>query len=82
MGFKLAPDYEESELDYRFDLYGALWAFCSRFHSGQWSRGYRILSRLTAANYSPGNGLQGGRFESPTQRDIYRELVRSYKSSV
>ena len=23
----------------RFDLFGALWAFCARHHSGQWSRG-------------------------------------------
>lgn len=66
----------------RFDLYGALWAFCSRYHSGQRSRGYRILSRLAKVGYSPGMGLQNGRFESSEQRDIYRCLVRSYKGSV
>ena len=59
----------------RFDLYGALWAFCSRWHSGQGSRGYRILSRLSSAGYNPGLGLQQGRFESETQRDIYRALL-------
>ena len=66
----------------RFDLYGALWAFCNRHHSGQWSRGYRILSRLATAGYSPGMGLQDGRFESEEQRDIYRQLVAGYKGGV
>ncbi len=61
--------------DDRFDLYGALWAFCSRWHGGQSSRGYRILSRLSKAGYSPGLGLQQGRFESDEQRDIYRRLL-------
>lgn len=60
----------------RFDLYGALWAFCSRWHSGMSSRGYRILSRLSAAGYSPGHGLQSGRFESEEQRAMYRRLLR------
>jgi hypothetical protein len=72
----------DEQLAYRFDLYGALWAFCARWHSGQFSRGYRILSRLAIANYSPGIGLQAGRFESEAQRDIYRHLVRHYRNSV
>ena len=59
----------------RFDLYGALWAFCSRWHGGTGSRGYRILSRLSRAGYSPGIGLQQGRFESEQQADIYRALL-------
>ena len=67
---------EEDHLLSRFDLYGALWAFCSRWHSGQGSRGYRILSRLVKADYNPGLGLQQGRFESEEQRDIYRELLK------
>lgn len=66
----------------RFDLYGALWAFCNRFHSGQWSRGYRILSRLSIAGYRPGFGLQSGRFESDEQKAIYRHLVRHYRQKV
>lgn len=60
----------------RFDLYGALWAFCCRYHSGQWSRGYRILSRLITAGYQPGLSLQRGHFESDNQRAIYRALLR------
>ncbi|PWU23554.1 MAG: hypothetical protein C5B48_08405 [Candidatus Rokuibacteriota bacterium] len=68
--------YDESTLANRFDLYGALWAFCSRHHGGQGSRGYRILFRLSRAGYSPGIGLQQGRFETEQQADIYRALLR------
>ncbi len=60
----------------RFDLYGALWLFCSRFHSGQNSRGYRILSRLSLAKYRPGLSLQNNRFESLEQRAIYKALLK------
>ena len=66
----------------RFDLYGALWLFCSRYHSGQWSRGYRILSRLALVGYSPGLSLQRNRFESSEQREMYRQLVKGYKGKV
>lgn len=63
----------------RFDLYGALWVVCSRCHSGQWSRGYQILCRLDRAGYKPGIGLQQGRFESPEQRALARELFYRYR---
>jgi hypothetical protein len=66
----------------RFDLYGALWALCSRWHSGQASRGYRILSRLSIAGYNPGMGLQAGRFESNEQRSLYRHLLRRYRRAI
>lgn len=75
-------DYDEATLAGRFDLYGALWAFCARWHGGQGSRGYRILSRLSRVGYSPGIGLQQGRFETDAQRDIYRDLVRHYRHNV
>ena len=29
-----------------FDLTAAVYVFCSNHHSGQWSRGYRIMSRI------------------------------------
>lgn len=74
--------YNDDTLCNRMDLYGALWAFCNRWHGGGASRGYRILSRLSIARYRPGIGLQAGRFESETQRDIYRQLVRSYRDKV
>lgn len=66
----------------RFDLYGALYLLCTRYHSGQWSRGYRILSRLSIAGYRPGLSIQSNRFESEDQRDIYRALWRKYRNSL
>ena len=66
----------------RFDLYGALYLFCTRYHSGQASRGYRILSRLDRAGYRPGLSVQGNQFESAEQRAMYRELVRGYRNRI
>jgi hypothetical protein len=60
----------------RFDLYGALYMLCVRFHTGQNSRGYRILSRLSRAGYRPGITIQNAGFESSEQRRIYRQLLR------
>lgn len=60
----------------RFDLYGALYLLCSRWHSGQSSRGYRILSRLDLAGYRPSLSIQSNRFESPEQRALYHHLLR------
>jgi hypothetical protein len=66
----------------RFDLYGALYQFCARYHSGQWSRGYRILSRLHKIGYKPGSALQENRWESWEQRAIYHHLRRNYRDKV
>lgn len=70
------PMSEDDWYATRFDLYGALWALCARWHSGMGSRGYRILSRLARADYAPGIGLQSGRFESEAQAQMYRGLLR------
>ena len=72
--------WDEDTYNNRFDLYGALWAMCNRWHSGQSSRGYRILSRLSRAGYSPSLSLQSGRFESEEQAYMYRELLKYRKS--
>ena len=66
----------------KFDLYGALWLFCSQYHGGMRSRGYRILSRLSSAGYRPGLGLQRGEFESEEQEAIYNDLVATYPDAV
>jgi hypothetical protein len=66
----------------RFDLYGALYIFVMQHHSGQWSRGYRILCRLGGADYRPGLSVQRGEFESETQKEIYDYLVEHYKDKV
>ena len=77
----MLTEWDEDTWVSRFDLYGALWALCSRWHSGQASRGYRILSRLSRADYRPGLGLQQGRFESEQQAWMYRELLK-YRHSL
>ena len=67
----------------RFDLYGALYLLCTRWHSGQWSRGYRILSRLDTAGYKPGLTIsEGHSFESPEQRALYHDLGRKYRRAL
>ena len=68
----------------RFDLYGALYLFCVRYHSGKWSRGYKLLCRLELAGYQPGLGLRERpvNFESENQREIYKKLVKYYRSKV
>jgi len=60
----------------KLDLYGALYMLCSRYHSGQWSRGYRILSRLVNKGYNPGLSIQSNEFESDNQREYYRRYYR------
>jgi hypothetical protein len=61
----------------RFDLYGALYMLCVRWHSGQWSRGYRLLGRLYNAGYRPGLTVRNGHgFESDEQRNIYKQLLK------
>ena len=61
----------------RFDLYGAIHLLCVRWHSGQWSRGYRLLGRLHNAGYQPGLTIRNGHsFESDEQRRIYKRLLR------
>ena len=62
----------DEQLNDRFDRYGALYLLCSRHHSGQWSRGYRLLSRLVTAGYSPGATVSNNGFESDAMRDYYR----------
>ena len=62
----------------RFDLYGALWLVCSRYHSGMSSRGYRILSRLAKASYRPGLSVQNGLFETEQQEAMYHRLRERY----
>lgn len=65
----------EDQLQDRFDRYGALYKLCTDYHSGQWSRGYRILSRLHIAGYKPGLGLQSGEFESEEQEEYYHRWL-------
>lgn len=74
-------DKEVTRMD-RFDLYAAFYIFCTDYHSGQASRGYRILSRLTKAGYNPGLSVQRGFFENEEQYNIYNQLVNRYAKYV
>ena len=56
--------------------YWELAVFCMDYHSGQWSRGYRILSRLKAQNFS--KSLCAELRES----EAYQFLVQNYAQSV
>jgi len=71
-------DWDEETLVNRFDLYGALYVLCSLYHSGQSSRGYRILSRLDRGGYRPSPMLSENCFESEGQELLYHELVAKY----
>lgn len=55
--------------------YLELAVFCAHYHSGQWSRGYRLLSKLRARWSSS--------FEREAeQTEIYQYLVQRYGEKV
>lgn len=57
------------------EYYLELAVFLAHYHSGQWSRGYRLLSRLQARWSSS--------FEREAeQSDIYQYLVANYANKV
>lgn len=47
----------------RFEICAAYYIIAERYHSGQWSKGYSILSRLSRMGYRPtlGGFEQGDR---------------------
>lgn len=55
-----------------FDLY----VFCMDYHSGQWSRGYRLLSKLGPAR------LTDNCIAECRQSEVYAHLVANYAASV
>jgi hypothetical protein len=56
--------------------YWELAVFCMDYHSGQWSRGYRILSRLNPRNFS--ESLCAELRES----EAYAWLVSNYSNTI
>jgi len=58
------------------DQYFELYVFCMDYHSGQWSRGYRILSKLGPAQMSD-------RFIAEMrQSEMYQYLESKYANAV
>ena len=55
--------------------YFELAVFCMDYHSGQWSRGYRILSRLRVR-------LSDNEIAECRESEIYAYLVNTYKETV
>jgi len=58
------------------EYYWELAVFCMDYNSGQWSRGYRILSRLKVQNFS------SALCEELRQSEAYSFLVQNYSNSI
>jgi len=58
--------------EYRFELA----VFLMDYHSGQWSRGYRLLCKLNPQNFS------SSFCEEMRETDIYAELVARFAEKV
>lgn len=58
------------------DCYFELAVFLMDYHSGQWSRGYRLLSRLEPTNFS------SALCEEMRQTECYQYLVANYAARV
>jgi hypothetical protein len=58
----------------RFELLSTIYVLCMNWHSGQWSRGYRILSRLSERGMRLSDGYIQEIIESP----LYDVLVLNY----
>lgn len=50
--------------------------FCMDYHSGQWSRGYRILCRLKPENFSSSLCTE------LRETDLYRYLEKKYADKI
>lgn len=60
----------------RKENYFELAVFCMDYHSGQWSRGYRILSKLRAENFS------SALCDELRETEVYAHLVGKYGRKV
>lgn len=68
------------------DFTFALYVFCMDYHSGQWSRLYRIMSRISSRGIQLSDGdeaaIRRGKDdpgnEWETARTYYRQLKRKY----
>lgn len=58
------------------EYYFELAVFCMHYHSGQWSRGYRILSKLGLSNLS--SNAESEIMES----EAYQWLVTNYGEKI
>lgn len=60
------------------DFLLALYVFCMDHHTGQWSRGYRIMSRFSRLDIHLTDAL----IEELRGSETYRRLCAEYKDKV
>jgi hypothetical protein len=66
----------------RFDWADALYTLCTLHHSGQWSKGYRILSKLLRQyRYRPGLSVERGHL-SDSANELYERLASRYANQI
>jgi len=56
--------------------YFELYVFCMDYHGGQWSRGYRLMSKLGPAR------LTDSCIQECRESEVYAHLVANYSQSV
>jgi len=73
VGIQECSDMKKLSKEYYFELA----VFLMDYHGGQWSRGYRLLSRL-----SPRSGFSSAFCEECRESEAYQWLVANYAKSV
>lgn len=71
----MESDAEEIMIGY----HGIAWelaVFCMDYHSGQWSRGYRLLCRLNPTNFS------SALCDEMRETEVYAALVEKYGNKI
>ena len=64
----------------RFDVVSAYYLIASHYHSSQWSKGYRVLSRCVWMGFTP--GLSFGERKTKQQRENYGPDEREYAAGL
>ena len=64
----------------RYLICAAYYLVASRYHSGQWSKGYRKLSQAVNLGFSPGPLF--GKFKGSEERNAAAELLRARRREI
>lgn len=65
----------------RFDVCEAFYLLGTRFHSGQWSRGYAILSKLARMRFQPRQNLRHVSDLTENGEAIYRKYAADARAA-
>ena len=68
-----------------FDKLAAIYVFCANYHSGQWSRLYRLMCRISATlSDNAWEAIQDGTGRAAEDwedaREVYLTLVANYEA--